>query len=1233
MGPVQEEANVKVTLNNEEAKREIEELNSRIEKLIQLKKKAESEGDVKGFKKISTELNKAQREAKKYERQLFDVERALKNINGASFDELKRAETALVAQTRKMNRETDEYTRKRAQLKQVSAEISRINNEQRISTGLWGRMANGFNRYFGMATAALASFAGLSMTVRSTTTAYAEHDDTMSDVMKTTRMTKDEVKELNKEFNNIDTRTSRKNLNVIAEEGGRIGIAKEEILEFVRAMDIANVALGDSFQGGTEEIANTLGKLKFLFTETKNMGVEESYLAIASAINELGAEGVASEQNIAEFTTRIGALSDVLKPSIADALALGAGFEESGIQAEIASRAYSIVLNRAATETGSFAKVMGMSKKQVEDLINTNTVDFFFAFAESLKGMNATETARTLDELKINAEGANKVIGAAANNTDRFRQLLDLSNKSFTEANSVIEEFNVKNTNAQAKLEKARKTFSDTQIELGEKLTPAYTSVISKSSLLLKVLGALVEVGYKHFRVLVSATATITAYTIATKLAVLWQTRSNKQTLLQIVSSKAHTVATNTQIAATQLWAAAQMALTGNIKGATQAMRVFNSVTKLNPIGLLVSVLTIAASAFLLFRDKSKEAASGQKELNEEVKRGNELLGQSKSLEERVSIAKNLSKEQLVSLKSDLESQVKQEEDFHATLLQKLKKRLSEDEELKTLYAKRDQDNIDKSQKQIFDAQIAFRKNQIARDLEEENKGNQKRLTVLKTHLGRVNEELKKRPTDINPDSDLSDEEIKKRIEKREAEYNKELSSIKKRHLEGKTSEDQYNADLLQAELKFLKDKLSIYNKGSKKYEEAVNQALEKQVEVDKTIKNLLLQAEKELASAKIENLHEGLQKEEATEKQRWIDEKSALEKRLIDKENLSAKEIAYNDTINKLIEQKEIEHQNRLSKIRSSGNISDLQDLVTASTPIDSNFATLELQQSFFNARQALIEAQYASEKELAENNQAALQAAEQSFNQQMYQLKSDQIDAEYALTEKRIGTAQNYVSMLASVVDEESALGKALFIFNQALAIGEVWVNIAKANAKAIAASPLTLGQPWVSANTVQGGIQTAMIAAQTVAKFTQHATGKYPVIGGDDGKVYDTNYAGRPKTGIYSGPQLGIFNENPNEPEMVVDGKTTRQLIINYPAIYRGIRQMAAGFTPQFAGGKYPSTTSQPYTPATPSFDPETLAVMREFTRAMNTIAAEGVPVSWQMFEKLRNKKERMEKGSGL
>ena len=90
--------------------------------------------------------------------------------------------------------------------------------------------------------------------------------------------------------------------------------------------------------------------------------------------------------------------------------------------------------------------------------------------------------------------------------------------------------------------------------------------------------------------------------------------------------------------------------------------------------------------------------------------------------------------------------------------------------------------------------------------------------------------------------------------------------------------------------------------------------------------------------------------------------------------------------------------------------------------------------------------------------------------------------------------------------------------------------------------------------------------------------YAEGNYPVLG-NDGKVYDAKYEGAGmKTGIYGGgAHFGIFSEK--QPEMIVDGKTTQKLILNYPYIYDAITTIAkngrlVNAMPTFASGDYPA-----------------------------------------------------------
>lgn len=508
-----------------------------------------------------------------------------------------------------LNSILDEHKRKTAE---ISREYKSLTQRAKDA---FGGISNWFNRNLAVAGTIIATITGASLAFRKLAEDVADMDDIYSDVMKTTGMTRNEVVALNEDFKKLDTRTSREELNKIAEAGGRIGVAKENILEFTKAIDIANVSLGDTFTGGVEEIATKLGKLKMLFQETKDMKVEQAYLSIGSAMNELGASGASSEPNIAEFALRVGSLPDALKPSIAETLALGAAFEESGIEAEISSRAYNIFLKQAATNSEKFAKVMGWSVAEVENLINTNPLEFFIKFAEGMKGMDATQTAKTLQYLGISADGANKAIGAAANNADRFRELVELSNGAFSEGVSVINEFNIKNYNLRAELDKARKAFREKALELGEKLNPALLKSTRGITYLIKALIDLPKWLKENRGLLTTLAVVLGVYTLAVNKARIALFLKNAQLKIQnflLVSNKAAGLAA----------AATQALFTGNLTRARIAMQMFNKVAGINPyvlIGAAIAGVIIAVNKLTAGFDRLNTLAKAMQTVNKEV--------------------------------------------------------------------------------------------------------------------------------------------------------------------------------------------------------------------------------------------------------------------------------------------------------------------------------------------------------------------------------------------------------------------------------------------------------------------------------------------------------------------------------------------------------------------------------------------------------------------------------------
>src|SRR5690625_4687195 len=541
-----------------------------------------------------------------------------------------------------------------AELGEVNAQMTRLNAQANIQRLTWSSAANWLNKYQTMLIGFVATVTGVVFTFQRWIDYSGTLADSMADVMKTTGMTKESVEDLLRSFNKLDTRTSKLDLLSIAEEGGRIGIRENEMESFVGVIDKAAVALGDSFTGGVSEVTSVLGRLRFLFQETADMGVEDALNAIGSALNELGYSGVATEKNIAEFATRLGSLPNQLKPSVAEALALGAAFEESGIKAEVSSRAYTIFLNRAARNTEEFAKVMRISTQEAEELLNTDPVEFFLQFGEALGSSNvsATQMSAMLQEMGINADGANKIVGAISNSTQRFRDQINLANKAIAEGTSLTDEFNVKNNTLQATLEKINKTLtgwftSDTIINSLEEIIVWFAKLIGatedadgsgerwRNNLIL--LGKII---------LIVATG-IVSYNGALKLNAIWLSRARQQGVLWAVQLRLQNALLLLQQMRIGMVNVAQALFTGGIRAAIVELRAMSLAMGVTPWAAFAAGIGVVLAAYHLLIKSQEDVITNEKILGDAfLEAEKSIQSQVNEIEQLMKVAKDLNVEE-----------------------------------------------------------------------------------------------------------------------------------------------------------------------------------------------------------------------------------------------------------------------------------------------------------------------------------------------------------------------------------------------------------------------------------------------------------------------------------------------------------------------------------------------------------------------------------------------------------
>ena len=566
---------------------------------------------------------------------------------------------------------TEAFKKKAEELKEAKAQFERIKAEVQQATAALDQVTGSAGRAGSALEAAGRKSAGFWEIVKAVVTGnlltgflgqltgaakdsvgeLLEISDAMTGVEKTSGLAAEKVRELWNDFDALDTRTEKKELLDIAQIGGRLGITdKDQLREFTEEIDKIYVALGDSFQGGLEAVTTKVGKLKNLFEETKEQNYGEALNAIGSALNELGANGTASEENISDFATRIGQLPGALKPTISQTLGLGAAFEESGIDAEIAASGYSRFMSVAGTNVEAFAKQMRMSAEEARALFETKPEEFFLKFAQSMKGLGAEGTAEVLKGLKLNTLEVQKAVGAAGDNADRFRELMHLAGEAMEEGSSIQEEFNKVNNNTAAIWEKIKKVWKET-----------FTSDLVQGffSYIVQALGWLTGVtseagnGVKVFRERIAflaktigvCVAAVVSYKAAVSIAAVATKEAWQQSLLYNAALKVKTALMQTGRAAALLYAAAKAKYTGNIQRATAAMRAFNAIMKANPWGLLAAAIAAGVTAMALFNKEQKQALTGQKLHNDAIKEANvQTAVEVNHLQQLLAVAKDVQK-------------------------------------------------------------------------------------------------------------------------------------------------------------------------------------------------------------------------------------------------------------------------------------------------------------------------------------------------------------------------------------------------------------------------------------------------------------------------------------------------------------------------------------------------------------------------------------------------------------
>ena len=543
MSDLTSKATVELLINGQQAQQTLAQLRQNALNLEAAIAKAAATGNKADLKRLRKELTDTKRQIREIESATQQVEHVLKNLDKATPRELNKSLQTLTKQLDYIERGSEAWKAHVEKIRRVKAELKSVNDEMRNTEGFWSRFNRKLNDWQTSIMAGIAALSGLVLAGRNAVKAFAEMEEELANTRKYTGMTEEKVTELNEAFKKMDTRTSREQLNELAQEAGRLGKnTLEDVKGYVEAADIINVALVDLGEGATQTIA----KLTDIFGVSELMGTRDAMLAVGSTVNVLSQNCTASKPYLVQFAQRmagVGAQADLTIPQL---LAFGATLDANGQKVEMSASALGKLTMNLFQKPREIAKQVGLDVEVFTETLKKSTYEGLMMFLQRIHDLGSADGLAVLapmfKDLGMDGVRMSQVLSTLAEHLDMVKWETQEANKAFKEATSATNEYQIFNNTVQADLDKARKRIKELAIELGEKLLPVMRHVYTSTSLTLRFLSTTVSFISQHRVALLSLTAAIVAYNVAVNLSTIRLKAHNAWVAITTAASKAYAV-------------------------------------------------------------------------------------------------------------------------------------------------------------------------------------------------------------------------------------------------------------------------------------------------------------------------------------------------------------------------------------------------------------------------------------------------------------------------------------------------------------------------------------------------------------------------------------------------------------------------------------------------------------------------------------------------------------------
>jgi TP901 family phage tail tape measure protein len=545
-----ETAKATIYLDGKQAEAAIDALKQKSKELKLQLDAAKKAGDTITMKKLENEIRGVDAASRSLLKDSFDVEKVLKNINKVSWRDLEKAQKAVVSEMKRMERGTEAYAAKEKNLAKITDELNRTRGVMRQNESLWSRMGDGFNKYFGMATAAVASLTGIAFGFKKASQAANDFEERVDNLSSLTGLAGDELQWLEQRAKDLSTS--------VLDGGVRVKQGAQEIVDAFTKTGSARPELlqnKEALSGVTEE--------SIILANAAKTELQPAIESLTMMLNQFNAPASDSRRII-------NALAAGSKAGAGEIPYLTQAVEKSGTVAADAGLSYETLIATIETLAPRISQpeIAGRTLKGVLLDLQTGADDT----NPAIVGM--TTAIENLGKKNLSVTELTKMFGTEnvttakilINNVGELKKY----EAAVTGTNVAIEQATINTGNNNAKLAQARNELNLVTLDLGKKLAPAMVVSTNGFTWFVKVAAASLDFISKHGKALIIAGSAIAGYTIAVKTAAAWDTIHYGYLVTK---------------------GAIIGVLNGQITAATIRQRAWNLALKANPIGLIIGII------------------------------------------------------------------------------------------------------------------------------------------------------------------------------------------------------------------------------------------------------------------------------------------------------------------------------------------------------------------------------------------------------------------------------------------------------------------------------------------------------------------------------------------------------------------------------------------------------------------------------------------------------------------